>query len=50
MIDSRGARPARSVKNGPAFWMAFSPCQGRALCDVRPTNVTSAWREPVAPS
>ena len=35
MASSEG-RSARSRRIGQAFWIALSPCQGRAECAVRP--------------
>ena len=45
---SRGASAPSSARSAPALWIAFSPCQGRALCAVRPSNVTVACIEPAA--
>ena len=37
-LARRAARASSAAGSGPALWIAFSPCHGRALCAVRPSK------------
>ena len=49
MTLSRGRERAQLGEEAAAFVIALSPSHGRALCAVRPRNVTVAWIEPTQP-